>query len=354
MTGKRFSASLLYSVGAVALMAPALRLFPRTAARLAGRGAWLSALAALPVIALYALLLRRIMSRAAEGEGLAELIKKRGGAPMLYLCFAWLALYCAFSLRAGSERLTSTVYPDTPPFYFIIIMGLSVSLAAFSSARTVARAAKLIEPVLIAVTGVILVSALFGAELSRLAPVRSYSVKGVLAGAVAAADVISAPMYALCFLACAADKSGGRPRPLIYCAAACLFLSALSAAVTGSLGDRLAAELTHPFFSLVRSQRVLGALETVDALVVALWVFPDWLIGSVFLWSALRCLALAFGEEVGAWVSCAVCGAVIALALIIGRDAAGLALWSERIIPGCNLVFAFGLVPALAYRRERS
>ena len=48
MDRKRFSRRQLLSLGAAAVLSPALRLYPAAAVRLAGRGAWLSALCCLP------------------------------------------------------------------------------------------------------------------------------------------------------------------------------------------------------------------------------------------------------------------------------------------------------------------
>ena len=52
----------LLSLGVVLFLAPALRLFPAEAASAAGRAAWLTPLAALPLLVFYAAFLTKLLS----------------------------------------------------------------------------------------------------------------------------------------------------------------------------------------------------------------------------------------------------------------------------------------------------
>ena len=125
----------------------------------------------------------------------------------------------------------------------------------------------------------------------------------------------------------------------------------------GTFGPELTARLTHPFFSLVRNLVFFSTLERIEALVVTLWIFPDFLLVSLLLWSAQLCLRLVLcrggtapGEKrldmrQGRWVI-PLCGAaVIAAGLLIASTPKNLQLWSGKIIPGLNLSFAFLFLP---------
>ena len=85
-------------------MAPALRLFPSGYTALAGRAAWLSAPAAIPLMLLYIWLISRLMDKMKENEGLAELtlriLGKKAGKAVLLLISAWLLLFGGFVLRS--------------------------------------------------------------------------------------------------------------------------------------------------------------------------------------------------------------------------------------------------------------
>ena len=89
MRSQRFSTLQLLSLGTVAVLFPALRLFPAQTAEEAGRAGWLCAFAALPLCLGYALFLKRLQALTREGELLPEalprLLGKRLGKAALLL-----------------------------------------------------------------------------------------------------------------------------------------------------------------------------------------------------------------------------------------------------------------------------
>ena len=371
---KSYTSSILLSAASVMLMAPALRLFPSLAARLAGRGAWVSALAAFPVLAVYAWFLVRFASCAEAGEGAPELIERacglRLGRAVLCVSSLWFLLYSAFILRAGADRLITTVYPNASPLFFIVITGALGIWAALGAIVTVERTAKLIEPMIAAVLAVILVSGALSADKAAIFPITVYDAVPILKGSAAAVDVISASLYGIFFISLCTEKRKSTLRGwLLWSAEACVFLCVLCIAVIGSFGAELAGGLVHPFFSLVRNLKVFGSRVRVDAFVVALWVFPDYVIFSAFLWMGQSCLRRAVLSDSpahseipgaapagkcprldmrnGRWVIPTAGIAVIITAAVMAKDARTLALWSERLIPAINLAFAFVLLPAV-------
>ena len=64
----------LWTIGSLAVLSPLLRVVPETNLRAAGNAGWLSGLAALPILALYAFLLRAALRTRREGEELENRI----------------------------------------------------------------------------------------------------------------------------------------------------------------------------------------------------------------------------------------------------------------------------------------
>lgn len=100
------------------------------------------------------------------------------------------------------------------------------------------------------------------------------------------------------------------------------------------------------------------SVERVEALVVALWVFPDFLIVSLFLRASREALSLSLGRRCRALNDRRVAlplgaAAACAFALLAAPDAESLSLLSRRIIPACNLFFAFVFFPAILLRLVR-
>ena len=341
----------------VLLLSPALRLFPSAAAQSAQKGVWLAALLAFFPAALYLCAFRRAAALRREGEGLCELILRavpgRRGRFALLVLGAWLLVYAGFVLRSGADRFIVTVYPGTPKSFFILTMALAALAASFGPLRDAARCARLFYPVAAAVLALVLGAALLSVRKENLLPLEPGSVRGLLSGSLIALDLLS---WAICSAALLLPEldvaSCSFRRLLLPLGACCLVLALIGADVVGCFGAALTASLSWPFFSLVRNLVFFRSIERIEALVVALWIFPDFLIVSLFLRAARRCLALTLGRRfpplAEARIATALCALLIVVfALLAAPDAASLTLWSQRYIPAANLFFAFVFLPGL-------
>ncbi len=356
----------LLALAAVIFLSPALRLFPAGPARVLGRAAWISPLAAAPLLLLYGWFLFKLMAARREGEGLADLslriLGEKPGRAVLCLFSVWLLLYAGFVLRSGADRFITTIYPLSAPPFFTLCMGAAALVGALGSCRSLVRVAKLVLPIVLGVIVLILFFSLFGVDKSNLLPVTRQDLAPVplLQGSLSVADVISVALYLTCFLAGPMPKKEDRlPSFLLWLGLICLLLTAVSVAVVGSFGAELTARLTRPFFSLVRNLVFFSSLGRIEALVVALWVFPDFLLVSLLLFAAQYCLRLAAGYRPsyqaqrrldfsgGRWTIWLCGAAAILCGLLIARDPASLSFWSETLIPLLNLSFAFLLLPLL-------
>ena len=354
----------LLALGTMIVLVPVLRLYPAETAALSGRAAWLAGLLALPLMLGYVFFLSRLMALRQEGEGLAELgLRLLGGIPgrvFLLLMAAWTLLYTAFVLRSSADRLVGTVYLKANPAVFTEVMGLLGILAALSAPLVLTRMARMVQPFLLGVLLLLLGAALFSAKADHLLPLTGRDLLPAARGAAVAVDVLSYPAAALCFLAGSVKKRPGTFRALgLWTALLCALLTLLNLAVLGRFGAPLTASLSRPFFVLVRTLVFFRTVERVEALVVMLWLFPDFLLAALFLRAGTQAAALLLksgrrgerlfsalprGETLLTWV----CGtAVILLALFLAPDSRSLERWSTVVIPALNLLFCFGLLPLL-------
>lgn len=359
-----FNLRQLLSLCTLLLLVPTLRLIPAATAAAAGRAAWLCALAALPFALLYLRFLQRFFSLRRAGEGLAELTlralgDKLGRAALLLFC-VWLLLYGGFVLRSSADRYVVTIFPHSGSSVFSVTLGLLALLGALGRARTLVRAARMLLPMLLLVLLSVLVFGLLNVDKANLLPLTVYDGPGLLRGALPVLNVLVFALYGAGFLLGEAQGDTEALRQQSFWLLRIgLLLTLLSAAVIGSFGAELCVRLSQPFFTLVRNLVFFRSLERVEALVVTYWIFPDFLLSAVLLYVAQHCLRLALGltgEQQGQrrwdlrggrWVI-ALCGlTMIALGLLLAPDAAGLQLWSERLIPLCNLSVAFVLLPAI-------
>ena len=353
----------LAALAFVIFLSPALRLFPSAAAAAAGRAAWLAALLCFVPAAAYLLFFCRLAGRRHRGEGLCALLARalpgRGGRMALGVLWLWLVVYAGFVLRSGADRFIVAVYPEAPAAFFALTMAAAALAAAFSSYLAAARTAKLFLPLVAFVLALVLGASLSEMRAENLFPLYPKDLAGLAAGLLPGLDLLSWAVYAPAFaLGEAAPPRLSRTRLLGALALGCAALTLLGLTLVGCFGAPLAASLSWPFFSLVRNLVFFRSVERVEALVVALWVFPDFLIVSLFLRASHEALSLSLGRRcralcekrfalpLGAAASCA-------FALLAAPDAESLSLLSQTIIPACNLFFAFVFFPAILLTGRR-
>ncbi len=354
----------LFTLATLMLLVPSLRLFITAATEYAGRAVWLTApLAALPML-LYMHFISDFMDCRREGENLQELFLRclgpKLGKAALALTAAWLTLYSGFILRSGADRLIVTIYPDSSPWVFTLGLGLVCLAAALGNPRSIVRSAMLISPVLMGSLLLIFIFSLSSLEPSNLLPVTVDDALPVALGSLAAIDVLSFGVYAVCFIEGLCPKEAGRARQgSLWLMVMVLLMSLLCLSVVGMFGPELCSRLSRPFFIMVRNLVFFHTVERVEALVVMLWLFPDFLLVSVFLYAAQYCLRLSLGQDVpyrgerltdmsrGRWLIWPTALTAIACSLFIGPDSVSMDFWSSKLIPAINLLFAFVFIPSI-------
>lgn len=361
---ENYNARQLLSLGAVIALTPALRLFPARAAVIAGRAGWLAPLMALPLALVWARAMALLLETMQPGEFLPDTLLRLGGRhfgkPALALFAAWCLTYAAFVLRSGADRLVGTVYPGASPALFSQLMGLIALLAALSTPRTLARMGRMLLPLLFGMLGLLLFFALLSADWGNLFPLSNEDVWPLIKTAPVPLGIAAGSGTALCFLAGGEkERRLGFPALAKWSALLCAGLSVLSAAVIGTFGAPLTGQLARPFFVLVRTLVFFRTVERVEALVVMLWVFPDFLMTALFFWAgqyALRLLCgfhpdikmrprLDFSE--GRVLIWAFAAAATALSLFLAPEPGKLERWSSVYIPAANFTFVFVYLPLL-------
>ena len=141
MEEKQISQTQLCALLWAGLMAPAAELLPAVTLPIAGRGAWLSALAALPVLLLLGWGLGRLGLRhgglaGAIRWGLGPVV----GRLVLLLYFIWGELLLALRLRLCAQRLIASGERDGSLWFFLPAAALLVLWMARGKLPAFARA----------------------------------------------------------------------------------------------------------------------------------------------------------------------------------------------------------------------
>ena len=349
MNDDRFTLNQLLALCSVMALTPALRLLPGSSAALAGRGGWLSILLALPLAMAYGAFLWRFGQKRREGESLPALWQRaageRAGAVLLALCGLWLLAYAAFTLRDSAQRLLDTVYPYADRRLFVLPLGLLAAAAGAGDARRLVRCAKLLLPLLLGAVALTLIFALPELHADNFLPLAGQGLRPLLKGTLPTLDVAALILTLLFFLSDRLTGACSYRRVAARIALLGGLMAALTGAVIGAFGHELTARLSQPYFSLVRDLVFFRSLERIEALLVSLWIFSDFLLTATLFLVARRCLSPLCGA--GRWLSIGVGALALPLACLLAPEAAAFARLSLRWVPAANAAVCLLLIPGV-------
>lgn len=359
ITKKQFGAMIL-----VSMLSPLLRSLPRAAVHFAGKGAWLSVLPAflllLVMLALQSCLLRRLP----PGKGYADIfldwLGPVAGRLALALYGLWFLFYAGFVLRSGTERLVAAVYPQSPLFPILLVMTTLCLLAALGTLRATGRAAVLLRTFLLAALGLVLLFAAPNISRENLTPIPWDNGTGILLGALPIA-AIGGLMGSFPFLMGYVDRVEAPGRKAVFLILAVLFIAwLLCFEVVGTFGASLTETLSYPFFLMVRDISVFHITQRVEAVVIVLWIFADFILCTSMLRCAHECIRKLFSlpdpetEPVlslknGRWLLWLEAGLILLFSLLVTGSALNLELWSDHLIPLSGVLMMYAGLPIVFF-----
>lgn len=357
VTRKQFAAAIF-----AALLSPLMRVLPRATVMIAGKGAWLSVIPAFGGLIALTALMNALRRRTRPGEGMANVILRVFGPIfgrlLLVLYGVWFLFYAGFILRSGAERLAATVYQQSELDPFIVVMLILCLIAALGTLRATARTAVLLRASLLAALALVSFFALSNVSYKNLLPLRLRDAPRIAVGSLPILTV--GGVAALFSFLNGYVEPAERPTkwvagPLaIFSAAACL----LSFEAVGTFGAQLTAKLSYPFFTMIRDVSLFGVAQRIEALVIAVWVFADFILCVMLLRCAHEAIRTVFGlpkpEEQpifsmknGRWLIWLEALAAYFLNRLLAPSSFQFFVWSERLVPlimNCFVFGGFGLV----------
>ena len=346
MDQKRISHTQLTALIWAGVLAPAAELLPSLTLPVAGRGAWLSPVAAIPLVLLAGELLGRLSGEKGLARSVADCFGGAGGGLILFIYMVWGELLLALRLRLCAQRLLASGYRDGSLWFFLGAVSLMALWMGMGRLGSFARAGQFFLVILLGAGGVVLLLSLFQVEVQRVLPLWSQDALPVLRSALPAAGVLGWGIFGA-FLTGQVRPTEGRGRwyGRFWGIGGCLLLCLSQWIVLGNLGPALAGRLDNPFFALAKSVGVEGAFQRVESVIAAVWTLAD-LSLAVLLLFALRAAGGVLIPKVPETRLAA--GAVVLAAVLAGAVLPhGRALqWSRTLVPLGNLILGLAL-PAL-------
>ncbi len=301
MQNERISLHQMMALLFAALLSPMVTLLPPAAAAAAGGAAWLSSLAALPVLLAVCWMIRAIFRRLPPEAGLAEAFRAAFGATAGRLltgaCLLWGLFLLTGSARLYAERLLSSGYRKASLAVFLAALLGAALWLGLGGLSAFARTGEIFCLILAAVLCVVLPLALFNIEIKYVLPVWSGDVPGVVSGALPVLKSVSWAVFAGFLGGRISRRPDDVSRSVKWTVVFCLVLSLLLLAVVGQLGPDLTAALKAPFFQMVAGVGIRGAFQRLEAAVSALWALSNLALLGLLLFACRAMSASLFQTE---------------------------------------------------------
>ncbi len=339
----------------VILLSPFLRLLPGSVTYQAGSAVWVSASLSIIPVAILSAILTSLLKKSPKYTGLSEAILrtmgKFPGSVILSVWSLWLIFHAGFILRSGADRFIATIYPSSKPLFFIGITIVICLIAACGEVKAIARSSEIFRPLLLFVILLVLVFSLCDVEPTFLLRITEEHIIAILKGLPLAAEPAGVALINAAFLLKFTGPESKKYRLLPWLIGVTILSVIFCAISVGSLGKTYTSTLAYPFFIMARDLSILSGVERIEALVVGLWLLPDFVIITVELMIAADNFLLITGKQNQRkqrriWV---LIGAALAtlVAFRIAPDSESMMKWSYQIIPAVQLGWAYLMIPFL-------
>jgi len=293
----KISVRQLLIIVVVATFAPLIQVVPRLMGGAAGAAGWVSILLSFGFYAIFILMLAR-MFRKTQAVDLYDLFTKTVGkflAKIITVIYGvWTFVLIAFYLRSFAERFMASILPNTPLFFFLAILLAICALFAYGKFESFARFAELSLYLFALIFVFLFAVSAPTIEVTNLLPVTTLDAVPILRGSLIIMGIFSYLTFGL-FLGGGVSAMDGMKKHGIK-SGICLTIAALiTFAITiGILGVNWASSSNLPFFTAVRTIRLLNVVERLEAIFLTFWVLADLVIVSLFIYVFINILKKLF------------------------------------------------------------
>lgn len=344
------------SMAFLGLLSPLMRTLPHSPTVAAGKASWLCALPAFLGLCVMMAFLWSFQKHLKQDEGMAPMFLRCLGPVVgrIVLCIygLWFLFYTGFLLRSSGSRMSSTIYTDSSPGIFSTIMLVMCLIAAMGTIRGTARTSVILRAVLIAAMLVVFVLSIPNIKTENIWPVTVYDTVPILEGSLSIINVHGIMVYFTFLSGYVAPTTRRFSTPIRWLAVGALMSAAICATVVGTFGPSLTAQMSFPFFVMIRDVTVLGLSTRIEAILIAMWVFADFVLCTAMLRCAHEVFRTVFSlpspeghpffcMKYGRWLFPVMAVVVWILQATVAPTTFQLEYWSRELIPMISAGFVF-------------
>ncbi|MFD0670084.1 GerAB/ArcD/ProY family transporter [Cohnella sp. GCM10027633] len=240
-----------------------------------GQDVWMAYAIGLGLSSFMIWLMYRLYSRY-PGLSMAEVFDRLLGKP---IAKAALVVYLAYMLEiqgAAAQALTSfyrtVVLPNTSSAEILLMIALTTTYAAYLGLGAIARTVLISLPMFLVGIAFIILMILKDVHINPFLPPLRHAAPEIALGGLQCFFFPFGKSIVFCFLF--SRTTGGRHTLIgLFAAliASCVYLFVSAYLAFGSLGYRLTANATFPFFSAIQLVKIGEYIERIEIMIIGIW-----------------------------------------------------------------------------------
>ena len=278
-TGKdKISVKQLFFVFTIMVSSPTTRLLPKFSAAKAQQAGWISPIISTVPFIMLILVIDSLLKKY-KGQSMSDIISiilgRFLGKLVLVIYLLWALWLTAMYTRYYTERLTSSIYPNTSVGLFIVLALIPIAYILRSGFTPIARMSEILLPF---IGAMLIMLALFlfpKVRADNLLPVYFNDIIPIFRGSIAVTGILSY-LFLMFFLS---DNVVNLKSLRVFgYIAAYVNISSIMLVnfiVIGVMSSSLARRVSVPVLTVVKQITIMDIIENIEAVVVAIWIFAD-------------------------------------------------------------------------------
>ncbi len=276
---------------------PAIRLIPVYVSKAARQAGWLAPTVSLGILLVLFLIFQQFFNKFKK-ESFLDIVQKIFGKYLgTALNIAYLILITilgALYVRYYSERMVTSLFPNTNSFLFSVIFLTIIAVVLRSGLAIFARMNEIFLPIVVLTYLVVNILIFPEVEIDNLYPITYKDIFPVLKASVGTTAILG---Y-VTFLFILSDKVKGKDKVKSFGFHSSYLLAILLSLVVispvGVFFFVVVAKMNLPFFAAVKDISLFGIIERVESSLIAIWTLTDFSIITSFLFVGIHIINWLF------------------------------------------------------------
>jgi len=277
----------------VVTFTPSIRVIPAYAAERAKQAAWLSPLITVLVFMAIVFLWHKLYEKYNNHTSMdiySNITGRIAGKIIAVIHLLWLVILTALYIRYFAIRLVSSIYPNVSENIFIVSLLVVIAYTLRSGLIPLARFNEVIFAILTGTFFILVLLALSNFKFEFLCPITYRDILPIFKASGGSMGILA--YFSFFFII--GDRINNQESIKRIALPLSLFLLVFIIAnigiAIGTFGYSLVQRFPLPFLMSVKQISLFNTLEKIESLVIAFWVFSDFVLISSFIILALHIL----------------------------------------------------------------